>query len=552
MSDSNHIDVRFDGPSQPDLFSPHDDQQDQRTARLSTQRKFIDPDPTQIWVRGQRLDEYLKVVDSTDALMVREMLSRQDFSQFRASYAPCGRAPYAPRAMLGLIVWGLFNGVTSLRALEKKARLDFSYMWVSGGIQPDHSIIGRFIQRHTKLLNSGEFLVELTRQIMEICDSDPSQVAGDGTVIEAVASRYELWSQQAAEQRAEELAEQAEQNPDDDELKSRSQRAQKAAKNVRERAEKRKVKGKDPSKAVIAESDPDAYVQRLKRTGTAPSYKPSILANKDRFITGCAVDPSSEKRVIDRLIMQTEKVSEEGIARLMLDGNYFATSILQTAVDHNIDLLVPDGKFDKSPTEKTSSNGKKFHKNQFKYDAIRDVFICPAGQALKRQYRSTTTDGRKFVRYGGAPCDSCALRSQCTEAKNGRTVKRCEGDDLKEAQRQVMSQPRARSTYRKRQGWVEPVFSELRGVQRLQRFHRRGLEAVNAEFMLHAIAHNLRRMTRVLYAKRDSAAHFGLFSVFCMLLTVLTQLFIALMWFRVERVLQPATTQVCSPVNCAG
>lgn len=552
MSDSSHIDVRFDGPSQPDLFGSQHDQQHQRTESSSTRRKFVDPDPTQIWVRGQRLDDYLKEVGSTDVLMVREMLCRQDFSRFRAAYAPSGRAPYAPRAMLGLIVWGLFNGVTSLRALEKKARLDFSYMWVTGGIQPDHSIIGRFIQRHTKLLNSGEFLVELTRQILEICDSDPGEVAGDGTVIEAVASRYDLLSQQAAEQRAKQLAEQAEQNPDDDDLQRRSQCAHKAAQNVRKRAEKRDVKGKDPSKAVIAASEPDAYVQRLKKPGSAPSYKPSIFANEDRFITGCAVDPSSEKRVLDRLIAQTEQVSEEGIARLMLDGNYFATSVLQMAVDHNIDLLVPDGDLNKSPTEKTSSNGKQFHKKQFKYDAIRDVFICPAHKSLKPKYSSTTTDGRKYTRYGGAPCDSCELRSLCTEAKNGRTVKRCEGDDLKEAQRQVMSQKKARNTYRRRQGWVEPVFSELRGVQRLQRFHRRGLEAVNAEFMLHAIAHNLRRMTRILHNRRDSAAYFGLFTLLWMLLTALRQLFPTLLWGRVEKDLRPAKTSVCSPVNHGG
>ena len=40
---------------------------------------------------------------------------------------------------------------------------------------------------------------------------------------------------------------------------------------------------------------------------------------------------------------------------------------------------------------------------------------------------------------------------------------------------------------------VEPVFSQLRGRQGLQRFRRNGLSAVRVEFALHAMAYNLGR-----------------------------------------------------------
>ena len=54
-------------------------------------------------------------------------------------------APYAPRLMMGLILYGVMQGVHSLRQLERLARLDLGCMWVTGGIAPDHANIGRFV-----------------------------------------------------------------------------------------------------------------------------------------------------------------------------------------------------------------------------------------------------------------------------------------------------------------------------------------------------------------------------------------------------------------------
>jgi hypothetical protein len=56
-----------------------------------------------------------------------------------------------------------------------------------------------------------------------------------------------------------------------------------------------------------------------------------------------------------------------------------------------------------------------------------------------------------------------------------------------------MTQPEVRARYRQRQAMVEPVFSQLRSRQGLNRFRRRGLKAVRVEFTLHALAYNLSR-----------------------------------------------------------
>ncbi|MDE2253882.1 MAG: transposase [Betaproteobacteria bacterium] len=77
-----------------------------------------------------------------------------------------GRAPYAPRLMIGLILYGVMQGVHSLRELERLARLDLGCMWVTGGIAPDHANIGRFIVMHEDSLTQG-FVESLTRAILK-------------------------------------------------------------------------------------------------------------------------------------------------------------------------------------------------------------------------------------------------------------------------------------------------------------------------------------------------------------------------------------------------
>ncbi len=57
-----------------------------------------------------------------------------------------------------------------------------------------------------------------------------------------------------------------------------------------------------------------------------------------------------------------------------------------------------------------------------------------------------------------------------------------------------MTQPVWQERYRKRKAWVEPVFGEIKHIQKLYRFRRRGLPQVRLEFALHAMAHNLRRL----------------------------------------------------------
>ena len=124
--------------------------------------------------------------------------------------------------MTGLILYGIMEGVTSLRGLEQLARLNLDCMWVSGGIFPDHANIGRFINLHTQSL-TGDFFDALAATVLKKTGSTGQCLAGDGTTIEAACSNYNLIKEEAAKAAKaalEEARRQAEKEPDNPKVHS--------------------------------------------------------------------------------------------------------------------------------------------------------------------------------------------------------------------------------------------------------------------------------------------------------------------------------------------
>ncbi|MCP4640966.1 MAG: IS1182 family transposase [bacterium] len=469
------------------LFEPADTPQ---TQAPTGNGKFVEDSAGALFVGGRRLDEYLREARMNAPLSMRTLLRGLDWNAFTSRYSRRGRYPYAPWAMVGLVLYGILKGVTSLRQMEALARVDLGCMWVCGGIAPDHSAIGRFLLQHRDTL-SGEFFEQLTAAVFARMKGDASELAGDGTVIQAAASRYRKLDEEAAAQAAVEAQQAAEASPDDEKAQQKAERARQAAEAVKERAAARKAKGRDPSHAVVSPTEPEAAVQQMKNKAVAPSYKPSAVVNSQRLILGKGVHATSETAVLDGMLEQAERLTNQPAKRVMLDAGYNSAEVLAGAIAKGIDLLCPEGKTHGDGC--WEKKGRYFTKARFEYDSDADTYRCPNGMQL-HFYQRCHDKGQAVRRYRCDDCAGCPIRNRCTSSVHGRTIKRYQGDEAKEALREVMRHPEARALYRRRQGWVEPVFGEIRSSQGLNRFRRRGHVGVELEWSLHAAAHNIRRM----------------------------------------------------------
>lgn len=484
--------VQIDRSSQFDLLGEIPATSTAKPLAVGTSgRMFNAPDRHQIYLGMTRLDQYLEQAGLTGPISTARVLDAQDWSEFESRYAQTGRAPYAPQAMMGLILSGIMQGISSLRSLERFARQDLGCMWVTGGICPDHACIGRFIVLHEASFSNGLF-ESLTRTVLQMTGSDGQCLAGDGTVVEAACSHYKLLKEEAIRAQNERARKALEQSPDNEKCQRQAALATEVEETFDTRKQARLLKASKTDSLAVSPTEPEAMVQPQKRKrGKAASYKPSVLANEQRVILAHDVDPSQENALIPELLKQSQRVSGEVVRDLLLDAGYFCDSVIGTAITQEINLLCPEGKGANKPR-----NGKVFTKSQFRYHPLDDVYECPAGEFL----RSGPQGNKKYKMYRTSGCQNCALRGECTTAKAGRRIRRLEGDEAKEALREVMQHPLAQKEFGQRQAMVEPVFSHLRQIQGLTRFRRRGLAGVKREFALHVLAHNLNRAV---------AAHFS-------------------------------------------
>jgi len=177
------------------------------------------------------------------------------------------------------------------------------------------------------------------------------------------------------------------------------------------------------NKKHISTTDPDASVTRRGKGKSKLQYQVHRgVDEKCEIITATEVTPGEvhEAHRMQSLIDSHQKNTERKVETAVADSKYGTIENYLACQDQGINAHI-------SSLEQTQKNtGTKkgiFPKEAFSYDAIDDIFICPAGQVLKRRKYFKK---RKHYEYiaSASTCNSCELKEKCTKAKSGRTLKR--------------------------------------------------------------------------------------------------------------------------------
>jgi hypothetical protein len=146
------------------------------------------------------------------------------------------------------------------------------------------------------------------------------------------------------------------------------------------------------------------------------------------------------------------------------------------------------------PQRGSSASKGFFRKDEFRYDAERDAYVCPAGQVLATRYESKLRDMKKVDYANRAACPACPLRSRCTN--DFRKVSRLENEAALD---RMAERLRARpEIVDRRRETVEHPFGSIKQWMNQGAFLMRGLDKVRAEFSLTALVYNLRRALNIL------------------------------------------------------
>ena len=113
-----------------------------------------------------------------------------------------------------------------------------------------------------------------------------------------------------------------------------------------------------------------------------------------------------------------------------------------------------------------------FSADRFRYEAERDIYICPAGKELRLDQPHSTERSLRF-RARAKECNHCPVKAECTTSKQGRTLCRSVHEDYLDRVRAYHATEPYKKAYRKRSVWVEPLFAEAKDWHGLRRFRLR-------------------------------------------------------------------------------
>ena len=136
----------------------------------------------------------------------------------------------------------------------------------------------------------------------------------------------------------------------------------------------------------------------------------------------------------------------------------------------------------------------RFGKQDFRYVADEDVYICPAGEKLAYHY-TNEENGLVLRRYWTNACQSCAIKHTCTTGKE-RRITRWEHEHVLEAvQRRLDEHP---EKMRQRRETVEHPFGTIKARMGATHFLMKTLPRVATEMALHVLAYNLTRVMNIM------------------------------------------------------
>ena len=411
---------------------------------------------------------------------------RQELTPF---YSAIGRPSIDPELMIRMLVVGYCFGIRSERRLCEEVDLNLAYRWFCRleleSRVPDHSTFSK--TRHGRFRDSNAFrhLFELVVQRAmaeglvggEGFAVDASLIAADANKQRSLASTDEVdWQELAATRRSVR-----------EYLATLDEAAWGGASEVVPK--------------FISPSDPAAQWTGAHKGHAFFAYADNYLIDLKAAI------------IVDVEATRASRRAEVGAARTMLDraeacfglkpqrlsadSAYGSAEILAWMVEHkNIAPHVP-------VWDKGQRTDGTFSRSDFIFDAVSNTYTCPGGKILQ-QYRrpftiartGVTKDKMRLYRASQSDCEACALKARCCPGQLRRKVPRSVHEAARDVARGLAGTPDYLQSRRERKK-VEMLFAHLKRILRLNRLRLRGPSGAKDEFLLAAIAQNLRKLAKL-------------------------------------------------------
>ena len=412
-----------------------------------------------------------------------------------------GRPSYHPAVLLKLYIYGYLNRVQSSRRLEREAGRNVEVMWLTGRLAPDHKTIADFRK------DNGRAIRQVCARFVVLCRTiglfTEASVAIDGSKFKAVNTRDKNFTRaKMARRRAQieaSVARYLQQLDTADRQEPSAALATKIA-GLREKIAKlgdemRRLADLEARLLAtpdqqISLTDPDARLMATSGRGSgvvgynvqaAVDIEHHLIVAHDVTNVGTDVSQLAPMAQLTKAALETDRLE------VVADRGYFSSEQILACEEAGVTVTLPK--------PQTSGNRVKgrFVKQDFRYVASEDVYVCPAGEKLTYHY-TNEEDGRVLRRYWTSACQTCAIRDRCTSGKERRITRWQHEHILEAVQRRLDEHP---EKMRQRRETAEHPFGTIKARMGATHFLMKTLQRVRTEMALHVLAYNLTRVMNI-------------------------------------------------------
>jgi transposase len=401
-------------------------------------------------------------------------------------YSHTGRPSVDPELMIRMLLVGYCFGIRSERRLCDEVHLNLAYRWFCRlGLEdkvPDHSSFSK--NRHGRFRESDVFR-HVFEGVVQRCMTE-GLVAGEGFAVDASIVKADANRRRGV--------------PSEEGIDwSNPQFGTRAVREYLQALEQDGQIGSTPKN--ISLTDPGS------RWTAAPGC-PAFFAYSTNYLVdihaGVIVDVEStaahrteENDATKTMIDRVEERFDLKPKRLVGDTAYGTAAMLNWLVNEKkIEPHVPV--WDHTQRHETLPS------SDFQWNEERNEYRCPQGYALRSDWRPFTnprthiTQGDSIIyRSRQSDCARCPMKALCCPQTPIRKIRRSIYEAARDVARKIAKTDRYRQSRNDRKK-VEVLFAHLKRILKLDRLRLRGPSGAHDEFLLAAIAQNLRRMAKKL------------------------------------------------------
>lgn len=415
-----------------------------------------------------------------------------------------GNPEYDPKSMLKLLIYGYSYGIRSSRKLERAVYHNISFIWLIGGIKPDHKTISNFRKNNRPALK--EVLKQCTKLCIKLGLIEGNTLFLDGTKIRANASIKNTWTKEKCEKYLKHIDKHIESILSECDYADQEEQDQRSLVKLKEElADKEALKSavkeimnelKNKGIKSINTTDPEcARVNSLQ--GSHAGYNAQIAVDEKHglIVTSDVVIENNDSNQFAVQILHANDVLEKKCKIACADAGYFDTEELKKIDAQDIKVIVP------SHSQASQKDPGPFDKEQFKYDAEKDRYICPEGNALTYSRSNNYHKVKTYTILESGVCKRCCRFGACTKSENGREINMLFDEETRQKMEDQYKDPESQAIYKLRMQKAELPFGHIKRNLGVSAFLLRGVEGARAEMSLLSSNFNIARMITIFGVK---------------------------------------------------